>query len=109
MADAQENLSAAQIRLDKVKAEITTAQADRGLESSASVNVHVEGVPALLLEVVDLADFAGEKVSLALSTSAERPGTIAFWGAPAVRQRVAWDAGGPPASHQVELWQWENK
>ena len=46
--------------------------------------------------VVDLVDFAGEKVSLALSTSAERPGTIAFWGAPAVRQRVAWDAGGPP-------------
>ena len=46
--------------------------------------------------VVDLADFAGEKVSLALSTSAERPGTIAFWGAPAVRQRVAREAGGPP-------------
>ena len=46
--------------------------------------------------MVDLGDYAGEKVSLALSATAERPGTIAFWGAPAVRQRVARDAGGPP-------------
>jgi arylsulfatase A-like enzyme len=46
--------------------------------------------------VVDLHEFAGEEVSLTLSATAEKPGTIAFWGAPAVRQRVARDAGGPP-------------
>jgi len=46
--------------------------------------------------VVDLGAFAGETVSLALSTSAPRAGAIAFWGAPAVRQRVAPEGGGPP-------------
>jgi arylsulfatase A-like enzyme len=47
---------------------------------------------------IDLAPFAGQSVSLALSVSAEKPGTLAFWGAPVVRQRVAPDAaaGGPP-------------
>jgi arylsulfatase A-like enzyme len=38
---------------------------------------------------VDLGAFAGEAVTLALSATADRPGTLAFWGAPAVRQRVA--------------------
>ena len=46
--------------------------------------------------VVDLAEFGGQEVSLSLSIAAEKPGTIAFWGAPAVRQRAADDAGGPP-------------
>jgi len=46
--------------------------------------------------VVDLAEFAGKTVTLSLSTTAERPGTIAFWGAPAVRQRMTPQAGGPP-------------
>jgi arylsulfatase A-like enzyme len=47
--------------------------------------------------VVDLADFAGARVTLSLSASAAKPGTIAFWGAPAIRQRVATEAaGGPP-------------
>ena len=32
--------------------------------------------------VVDLAEFAGQEVSLSLSATAEKPGTIAFWGAP---------------------------
>ncbi|HLQ22607.1 MAG TPA: sulfatase, partial [Gemmatimonadales bacterium] len=47
---------------------------------------------------VDLAPFAGQSVSLALSVTADKPGTLAFWGAPVVRQRVAPDAasGGPP-------------
>ena len=47
---------------------------------------------------VDLAPFAGETVSLSLSATAGKPGTLAFWGAPVVRQRVARDAtaGGPP-------------
>jgi uncharacterized repeat protein (TIGR01451 family) len=33
-----------------------TARADRGLEKTAEATVHVEGVPALLLEVVDIDD-----------------------------------------------------
>ncbi len=46
--------------------------------------------------LVDLAEFAGKTVTLSLSATAEKPGTIAFWGAPAVRQRVTQQAGGPP-------------
>jgi arylsulfatase A-like enzyme len=46
--------------------------------------------------MVDLAPFAGKDVSLSLSTAAEKPGTIAFWGAPVVRQRATDSAGGPP-------------
>jgi arylsulfatase A-like enzyme len=46
--------------------------------------------------VVDLGQFAGEPVSLVLSATAAKPGTIAFWGAPAVRQRAGKEAGGPP-------------
>ena len=46
--------------------------------------------------VVDLSEFAGKDVSLSLSTAAERPGTIALWGAPVVRQRAADTTGGPP-------------
>ena len=38
--------------------------------------------------MVDLARFAGASVTLTLSASAAKPGTLAFWGAPAVRQRV---------------------
>lgn len=44
---------------------------------------------------VDLSAFAGQAVTLALSARADRPGTVAFWGAPAVRQRVE-AAGKPP-------------
>jgi arylsulfatase A-like enzyme len=46
--------------------------------------------------LVDLAEFGGQDVSLSLSASAEKPGTIALWGAPVVRQRAADAAGGPP-------------
>jgi arylsulfatase A-like enzyme len=47
--------------------------------------------------VVDLAPFAGAKVTLALSAHAEKSGTLAFWGEPAVRQRVRKGVvGGPP-------------
>ena len=46
---------------------------------------------------IDLTPFAGQTVSLSLSISAEKPGTLAFWGAPVVRQRVARGAdSGPP-------------
>jgi arylsulfatase A-like enzyme len=38
---------------------------------------------------VDLAAFAGRKVSLTLSLAAERPGVLGFWGAPTVRSHVA--------------------
>jgi arylsulfatase A-like enzyme len=33
---------------------------------------------------VDLSEFAGKTVTLTLETSAEQPGTVAFWGAPTV-------------------------
>jgi arylsulfatase A-like enzyme len=47
---------------------------------------------------VDLADFAGQSVSLSLSATSDKDGTIAFWGAPAVRARAAKDGGsGGPA------------
>jgi arylsulfatase A-like enzyme len=46
--------------------------------------------------VVDLAEFAGQEVTLSLSTAAEKPGTLALWGAPVVRQRAADSAEGPP-------------
>jgi arylsulfatase A-like enzyme len=38
---------------------------------------------------VDLSAFAGAAVTLAISATSDRAGTLAFWGAPAVRQRVA--------------------
>ena len=44
--------------------------------------------------------FAGEKVTLSLSLDADEPGTLGFWGAPAVRNRGAVpahaDAANPP-------------
>jgi arylsulfatase A-like enzyme len=46
--------------------------------------------------VVDLAEFAGQEVSMSLSATAGKPGTIAFWGAPVVRQRSAGGEGEPP-------------
>ncbi|HVF59638.1 MAG TPA: sulfatase [Thermoanaerobaculia bacterium] len=50
--------------------------------------------------VVDLGELAGQTVTLALSATAEKDGTMAFWGAPAVRQRAAPAAAkasdGPP-------------
>jgi arylsulfatase A-like enzyme len=47
---------------------------------------------------VDLTPFAGGTVSLSLSATAPTAGTLAFWGAPVVRQRIAADAAtsGPP-------------
>jgi arylsulfatase A-like enzyme len=41
--------------------------------------------------VVDLQRFAGQTVTLSLATEAAKSGAIAFWGAPALRERV--DAG----------------
>ena len=43
---------------------------------------------------VDLTAFAGEEVTLSLSLSAAEPGTIGFWGSPAVRN----DRQPPPGS-----------
>lgn len=49
---------------------------------------------------VDLAAFAGRKVTVALEADSERAGTLAYWGAPAVRQRAedaaAARTGAPP-------------
>src|SRR6185503_10008519 len=38
---------------------------------------------------VDLAEFGGKRVVLSLSLAAARPGTLAFWGSPTVRGRIA--------------------
>ncbi len=38
---------------------------------------------------IDLAAFAGRKVTLSLALEAERPGVLGFWGAPAVRSHGA--------------------
>jgi arylsulfatase A-like enzyme len=48
-------------------------------------------------QVVDLAPYAGASVSLSLSATSDKDGTIAFWGSPAIRQRIAGDARGGPA------------
>jgi arylsulfatase A-like enzyme len=53
--------------------------------------------------VVDLSAFAGRKVALSLSTVAGKPGTIAFWGAPAIRQRVAEKTDAPQTVILVQL------
>jgi len=46
---------------------------------------------------VDLGPFAGEEVELSLAAEAGKGGTLAFWGAPAVRQRQPRTGGsGPP-------------
>ena len=48
--------------------------------------------------VLDLGEFAGAPVTLSLSATGARKGALAFWGAPAVRERAAPEAGakGPP-------------
>jgi arylsulfatase A-like enzyme len=46
--------------------------------------------------VVDLAAFAGQPVELSLQAEAAKGGTLAFWGAPAVRPRQPRTGGGPP-------------
>jgi arylsulfatase A-like enzyme len=48
-------------------------------------------------ESVNLADFAGQSVSLSLSATSDKDGMIAFWGAPAVRPRAAGAGSGGPA------------
>jgi arylsulfatase A-like enzyme len=53
--------------------------------------------------VVDLSAYAGRKVTLSLSATADQPGTIAFWGAPAIRQRVAEKAEAPQTVILVQL------
>jgi arylsulfatase A-like enzyme len=54
---------------------------------------------------VDLADHAGETVSLSLSAAAESPGMLAFWGSPAIRQRVADEQASGSAPQAVILIQ----
>jgi arylsulfatase A-like enzyme len=45
---------------------------------------------------LDLAAYAGQEVTLALSLAADRPGTIGFWGAPAIRNRGAMPQADAP-------------
>ena len=53
--------------------------------------------------VVDLAEFAGAPVTLSLSATSDKEGTIAFWGAPAVRQRAARETGSAGPAQAVIL------
>jgi hypothetical protein len=46
--------------------------------------------------MLDLREFAGDSVELSLAATAGKKGTLAFWGAPAVRQRAERRAGGRP-------------
>jgi arylsulfatase A-like enzyme len=54
---------------------------------------------------VDLADLGGQSVSLSLSATSEKDGTIAFWGAPAVRSRAAKDSKSAGPARTVILIQ----
>jgi arylsulfatase A-like enzyme len=45
---------------------------------------------------VDLSRFGGASVTLTLAAEAAPGGTLAFWGAPAVRRRAVAEAGAPP-------------
>jgi choline-sulfatase len=45
---------------------------------------------------IDLAALAGQRVTLALDLVAEKPGTLGFWGSPAVRERLV--AAKPPSA-----------
>jgi arylsulfatase A-like enzyme len=47
---------------------------------------------------VDLAPYAGRRVTLALSLAAEKPGTIGFWGNPAIRNGGGAAAAGGTAT-----------
>ena len=44
---------------------------------------------------IDLSEFAGRKATLALSLAADTPGTLGFWGTPAVRTRRAAGQSAP--------------
>ena len=61
----------------------------RGNEETAVLTTTVTTPHRWERRVVDLTPFAGASVVLSLSAAAEGNGAIAFWGAPAVRQRVS--------------------
>jgi arylsulfatase A-like enzyme len=44
---------------------------------------------------VDLSAFSGRRISLVLSLDSDRPGTVGFWGSPALRTRVTPDGSTP--------------
>jgi len=54
---------------------------------------------------VDVADLGGQSVSLSLSATSDKDGTIAFWGAPAVRSRAAKDSSSAGPARTVILIQ----
>lgn len=68
----------------------------RGGEEKAVVAHTVTTAHRWERRTVDLSPFAGDTVDITLSTTAARAGTIGFWGAPTVRQRVSGRTGGPP-------------
>jgi arylsulfatase A-like enzyme len=54
---------------------------------------------------LDLRRFAGREVTLSLGLSAEKPGTLGFWGAPVVRSVAEATGGGkPPVRGVILIW-----
>jgi arylsulfatase A-like enzyme len=74
-----------------------TVRVRRGGEETAVMTTTLTTPLRWERRVVDLGAFAGERVELSLSAEAGKGGTLAFWGAPAVRQRQPrTNDGGPP-------------
>jgi arylsulfatase A-like enzyme len=74
-----------------------TVRVRRGGEETAVMTSTVTTPLRWERRVVDLGAYAGEAVELSLSAEAGKGGTLAFWGAPAVRQRQPRTGdGGPP-------------
>lgn len=56
---------------------------------------------------VDLARFAGDKVTLSLTIASDKPGALGFWGAPVVREAPPMSAGeGSPPRPQGVIFIW---
>jgi len=53
---------------------------------------------------VDLADLAGQRVTLSLELESEQPGALGFWGAPAIRNSGARPSTSPDAPQGVILF-----
>jgi arylsulfatase A-like enzyme len=73
-----------------------TVRVRRGEEETAVLTSTVTTPLRWERRVADLGAFAGDAVELSLQAEAGKGGTLAFWGAPAVRQREPRTPGGPP-------------
>lgn len=79
-------------------------QADRGLESRATATVHVEGIPALMLEVVDLDDPVEVGTETTYEIRVLNQGTAASTGVQIIatvpKEMTTKSASGPTAHRQ---------